>query len=243
MKKRLLLVLVTVLFLCGTVSLSLATPVTFFGEDVTSGSYTGTRTNSDAAHDDFMANLTGVGTENFEAYFLGTSAPLTLNFTGAGTATLTGTGSVADSTSAGRWATSGRKYWAARTGDFAINFSNPISAFGFYGTDIGDFGGSLKIEYTNGSTSTLDVGNTVSQNGGTSGSVLYFGFYENDPSKAFSSISFLNNSTGDYFGFDDMTIGTYEQVTPTVPEPSTLLLMGLGFLGLLGYGRKRCSKH
>ncbi len=222
----------------GLIGIANATPVTFFGEDLTGTN--GARTNSDAAHDSFMANLSGVGTEDFESFPANVTQPLTLDFGSTGTATLTGSGRIQNSSNTGRWATSGTNYWSAQTGDFNINFSEAVSAFGFYGTDIGDWGGSLKIEYSNGTSNILNVGNSIGANGNTNGSVLYFGFYEDDSSLAFTSVSFLNNSSTDVFGFDDMTIGSYEQIQP-IPEPSSILLLGLGFLGLFGYSRKSRS--
>lgn len=237
--KKFLTLLYAVAFVMGLAGNASAIPVTFFGEDLGGG-----RTNADLAHDNFMSNLTGVGTEDFESFTFGTHAPLTLDFGSAGTATLTGSGYIRTSPSAGRWATSGTHYWSAQTGDFVISFSDPISAFGFYGTDIGDFGGSLQITYANGTTHTLDVGNTVGSHGSTNGSVLYFGFYEDDPNMAFTSVAFINNSNVDIFGFDDMTIGTYQQITPNnpVPEPATILMMGVGLLGIVGYSLKSSKK-
>jgi len=49
-----------------------------------------------------------------------------------------------------------------------------------------------------------------------------------------SSISWTNNPSEYWHGF---TIGT-----AVVPEPSTLLLLGTGLLGLVGYGRRRLKK-
>ncbi len=243
MKKKIIYGFGAALLLVGLTGNANATAVTFFGEDLTGVG--GARTNSDAAATAFLSNLSGVGTQTFESFSTGTGVPLALTFAGAGTATLTGSGSVDDSTAAGRWATSGTNYWAAETGNFTISFSAAISAFGFYATDVGDFGGELSVTYAGGGSTTLNVGNTVGSGGSTSGSVLYFGFYEDDPSKAFTSISFINPSSVDQFGFDDMTIGTFEQVVPNdpVPEPSTVLLMGLGLAGLLGYNRKRFKRN
>lgn len=233
MKNKLLIGLAAVF---GLVSIANTTPITFFGEDLTG--VNGARTNSDAAHNDFISNLTDVYTETFEDFPAYTTGPLTLDFGATGTATLNGSGSIGNTNYTGYWATSGTNYWGANTTDFNIDFSEETSAFGFYGTDIGDWGGSLQIEYSNGETNILNVGNTTGAYGSTNGSVLYFGFYENDPDMAFTSISFLNNSYQDWFGFDDMTIGSFEQIT-TIPEPSAILLMGCCLIGMFAYGRKK----
>ena len=43
-----------------------------------------------AAYSSFMSSLTGVGTETFEGFSTGQSVPLSINFPGAGMATITG---------------------------------------------------------------------------------------------------------------------------------------------------------
>jgi len=185
--------------------------------------------NADAARLAFLANLVGVGTETFEGFAPGTPAPLSISFAGAGTATLTGSGasvaSVPSGTNGvGRYPVSGNQY--LETGfNFTINFSDPIAAFGFYGVDVGDFGGQVTLTATNGHTEVLTIPNTIN---GLGGSVIYFGFY--DLENQYTSIAFGNTAAGtDYFGFDDMTIGSIEQVSP-VPEPASMLLLGLGLL-------------
>ena len=192
-----------------------AAPVIFSGEDLNMSGDPNQAAfaNATNARNNFFANLTGVGVETFESIPSGTSSPITLTFPGAGSATLNGTGSVAAGNDGlGRYPFSGSQYYYAGSDDFTINFSSAISAFGFYGTDLGDFGGQLTLTLTgsNGVT-VLTVPNT------------------------YTSISFGNNSGGaDIFGFDDFSIGSLEQVTPTpAPEPSSWAMM-LGGFGLLG---------
>ncbi|MBI9092919.1 MAG: PEP-CTERM sorting domain-containing protein [Desulfobacterium sp.] len=235
MKKIIIAGLATVLLIIGSVGNANATAITFLGEDLYGG-----RVNADAANASFMSVLTGVGTEDFESFAYRSTAPIDLDFGVSGTATLSGNGRIKNGDSAGRWATSGSKYWETNQ-NFNITFTEAVSAFGFYGTDIGDFGGEVILTYTNGSTTTLGIGNTT---GARDGSVLYFGFYEDDQDMAFDFISFSNTNGSDWFGFDDMTIGTFTQIAQIsqTPEPATILLMGIGLLGVASYSRKRINK-
>ncbi|HTS70529.1 MAG TPA: PEP-CTERM sorting domain-containing protein [Terriglobia bacterium] len=236
-----LLVIAIICLACSALPLQAAT-VTFFGEDVnTAGgsSITPTLANSNAAQALFFANLTGVGTETFEEFSQYTYLPITVTFAGAGDATLTdptGTSFIeSGNDGAGRFPISGTQYLETGAGSgFTISFSSPISAFGFYGTDVGDFGGALALDMTKsgGGTVLLPVGNTIGSNGSTSGSALYFGFY--DLTNTYTSITFDNTGSGgvDVFGFDNFSIGSLQQVTPT-PEPGTLAFLGMGLLGLI----------
>ena len=226
----------------ATVAPAHALVLEFFGEDLGLGEGTPLAAfpNATAAEAQFLAQLVGVGTENFEGFAAGTGAPLNLNFPGAGMATLTGSGSVANvapntTNGVGRYATSGSQYWETEE-SFGINFSAPVAAFGFYGIDIGDFEGQVTVTTVGGLNQVFNIGNTI---GGQGGGVLFWGFVSTSPVELVTSLSFGNTAAGvDFFGFDDMTIGSIEQVRPVIPEPGTLLLIGSGLAGLAARRRR-----
>lgn len=196
----------------------------FFGEDLNPNTSTA---NSDLANSDFLATLLGAGTENFESLSNGTSAPITVDFGIAGTATLTGNGNILTGTGAGRFPTSGNNLWNTNE-TFTITFSQAISAFGFFGTDIGDIGGQVTMNFANGASSnSYTVNNTVNA---PNGSLLYWGIV--DTANPFTSITFGNTNNSDWFGFDDMTIAISQQVGggKPIPEPSILALFAIALL-------------
>jgi hypothetical protein len=236
MKQAIILLVAALALFVGVQQNCLAAPVIFFGEDLSSSESTPLSAwpNALAAHDAFMANLTGVGTETFESFSAGTVAPITVVFPGAGTATLSGDGVVSSvpngqTNGVGRYAISGTNFWETSQ-DFSLLFTQPQSAFGFYGVDIGDFGGQITLNLVDGTTTTLTVPNTMGSNASTGGSVLYYGFYDLDPSNAFTQITFGDTQAGsDFFAFDDFSIGTLEQVNPppAIPEPTTFVIWSL----------------
>jgi hypothetical protein len=227
------------LLAAGTAGSGSAAPLTFFGEDLGQGETVrlAATPNADAARNAFFANLVGVGTETFEGFTAGTGAPLAVSFGAAGTATLGGSGSVASvptgTNGVGRYPISGDQYW--ETGqNFTITFSNPVAAFGFYGIDIGDFGGQVTLTLAGGGAQTINVPNTVN---GAGGGVLYFGIIE---TLTFTAITFGNTAAGtDFFGFDDFSIGSLEQVK--IPAPAALGLFGIALAGLGMAMRRRAA--
>ena len=229
------------LAMCGT---AFATPVVFSGQDIHNTNTLLANPNSDAAHNAFIASLSGVGTESFESFAPGSTPPINLTFPGAGTATLTGTGVTVNNgpDSGGRYAISGSQYIVLNTGNnFTVTFGSNVAAFGFYGIDLGDYGGTLSLTLTdkNNVVSSLAVPYVTGVGGSTNGSVNYFGFY--DTTDQYKSIVFNNNQTAsDTFGFDNLTIGSAQQVVPVgVPEPGTLALLSASVLGFGITARRR----
>jgi hypothetical protein len=235
------------LLLAGVTTQSFGAPVTFFAEDVATSGGPAPFTNAETARNNFFTNLTGVGTENFDSF---STTPTTLTFPGAGTATLSGNAQLQTGPDgAGRYPHSGANYLVLDTQSFTVAFNNPggIAAFGFFSTDVGDFGAHLTLTLTdlNNVTTLLTIPNTTSNNGEISGSNFYFGFF--DTGNTYKQIVFNSDSPSlgtDVFGFDDMSVGSLEQVTPgggATPLPAALPLFasGAGVIGFFGWRRKR----
>ncbi|MEE4536906.1 MAG: PEPxxWA-CTERM sorting domain-containing protein [Erythrobacter sp.] len=215
-----------------------AVEAVFFGENLNpGGAVSGDPATAEAS---FLAQLTaGVSTEDFES-FTPVVSPSSLTFQGsAGTisASLSGPGGeVRGIPGSGRFATSGSNYFNI-SGDFQIDFSNAIAAFGFFGTDIGDFDGQVTLELLRLGQlpEVVVIPNTI---GAPNASLLYFGVI--DTANPFTGLRFGNTAAGsDSFGFDNLTIGDVGQVTGAVPEPSTWALMLLGFFGIGAVMRRR----
>lgn len=235
-----------------------AAPTTFFGEDVHNSEFTriAATPNADAAEASFLSFLTGTSTEDFEGFAEGTGTPLNLSFTGSAaalSATLSGgNGTIqavplGTTNGVGRYATSGTNFFEVRAGganNFVSTFGTAIAAFGFNGIDIGDFGGRLSLELTfdDATTDTVDVQTTEGSLGSTGGSVFYFGYIVGNGDPLISSVAFKTTTgTGDFFAFDDFTIGDREQVTtPAIPVPAALPLLATG-LGAFGLLRRRVA--
>jgi hypothetical protein len=178
----------------------------------------------------FAAGSTSLETQGFESLATGVSGPLTLNF-GSGDrfvrATLSGTDGVVKevepgTTDDGRFSVSpltspptpaGTKFWqttaTSEGATFELWFDNPVEKFGFFGVDVGDFGGLLELELLSGVAGASSVIGTARPADDTTpgnapiacpappafcsaadGSVLYFGVTARDESEWFRGVRF-----------------------------------------------------
>ncbi|MCY7316097.1 MAG: hypothetical protein LH480_10870, partial [Rubrivivax sp.] len=182
--------------------------------------------NASAAEAAFRSNLVGTGTETFESLAIGDSAPLSLSFGIAGTATLTGgsgrvRGNSSNQTNTfGRYSVpGGNRFWEVTAGGentFVVSFSQDVAAFGFYGIDIGDFEGTLSLEFLNGTGGVIGTQNVNAAAGGVANaSVLYFGVLAAGDAELFRGVRFVTTGgigSSDVFAFDSFTIAAKEQV-------------------------------
>ena len=218
----------------------------FFGEDLSPGATVPAGGSSETARNQFLSHLVGVGSEDFEGIAAGTNANgVVLNFpgsTGGITATLSDPSNQATVRNpalgcCGRFPTSGSNYLGNVTNGFNLQFSTGIGAFGFYGTDIGDFNGQITLWMTGGTPLNYTVPNTINA---PNGSLLFWGILAENAGETFTGVTFGNTAAGsDYFGFDDLVIGDLQQVRLNViPLPAAFPLM-LSGLGLLGFAVRR----
>jgi hypothetical protein len=166
-------------------------------------------TNTYGAAASFAAHLPGVVAETFEGFATG-SFPTNISF-GTNVATLSGgreilTVTNAAATFGGIFPFSGTNTLvlkADRENFFALDFSSPQAAFGFYGSDFGEpLGMRLAFISPSGGRTQLEVPITRPQG---SGGAFFFGVI--DRTNQFIRIEFQALGTSsDWFGFDDMTI-------------------------------------
>ncbi len=191
----------------------------------------------------FMGAMTFLGRNEFE----GTTPTTGFSYNG-GTASLSaGTATIVDGDSqgpdereSGRYnmtpgVTTGSNrpsfgHWLEATSSFTYSFSTAISAFGFYGTDFGDFSGTVAVDFFDGNSrvNTYDLSTD-----GTNGNLLFFGLASSD---AFNMVTFRiaqsGGSTIDVLGFDSFIVGTANLGPTPAPEPGSLALVGVALAGL-----------
>ena len=122
--------------------------------------------------------------------------------------------------------TGGANWLGFPEGSATFSFATPITAFGMWITGVQTvFTSTFTLTFNDGMSQTLNL--PINVNGGTS----YYGFTD---SASFSSIT-ITNLSDDAWGIDDVSYSSQS----TVPEPSSLMLLGSGVIGLAGLLRRK----
>ncbi|WP_310487455.1 hypothetical protein [Chamaesiphon sp. VAR_69_metabat_338] len=105
--------------------------------------------------------------------------------------------------------------------NLSINFSSSIAAFGYFGTDLGDSGNILTMQFFN-ANNTLVSSQVIGSTGSANSSQFFFGFIADSPSEEFNRVVFSNSASNDAIGIDQIKIATPTQVKTKIPEPASV---------------------
>ena len=122
-----------------------------------------------------------------------------------------------------------------------FSFATPINAFGGYFTGLEDIQGPVTLNYvTSGGSYSLEIMKPPTE--WDEQGIRFFGIIDTDSITQITLTEIIpgRSTQTDFWGLDDIRFAS-SSVTP-VPEPSTLLLLGSGLAGLIGYGRRRMRK-
>jgi hypothetical protein len=118
----------------------------------------------------------------------------------------------------------GAEWFGFPAGSATFSFARPTEYFGFWLTGLQTiFTSSLTVQFNDGAAQSLSV--PIDLTGGAQ----FFGF--TDPGAAITSVT-ITNTSADAWGIDDVS---YDNA----PEPSSLLLLGSGALGLVALIRRK----
>lgn len=112
--------------------------------------------------------------------------------------------------------------------------NSTFNAFGFYLSDAADVSAKLTLTFTDGNSASFGSGFVKGESNGN----LKYVVVNSTEAIAGGTFTLSNSTANDGWGIDNVTIGT---VAAILPEPGSVMLMGLGLLGL-GAARRRAAK-
>jgi hypothetical protein len=226
--------LLTTILLCAATFAFAGTITPYTGSD-DGASTTGPWPMSSAAQAAFLAAAGPTTLVDFENVALGYYTPIVPNSTvsiditgpnyGAG---FSGISNTTFGNLYGFNITTGGSQWlGVPTGTATFNFASPVTAFGLWLTGVQTvFTSTFTLTFDDGTAQTLNL--PINVNGGTT----YYGFTD---TASFSSIT-ITNLSNDAWGIDDVS---YSSSSTTTPEPSSLMLLGSGVVGLASMLRRK----
>jgi len=138
--------------------------------------------------------------------------------------------------------TPNRGRWLETNASFTYTLTQAVSAIAFFGTDFGDFDGTVSIEFLLGGNSVFSQ-SISGTNSAINGNLIFFGAVGQTSADRFDSFRFnvSNPGSADFLGIDSLVLANSNVMAPppgTVPIPSSLALAGLG-LALMARFRRR----
>lgn len=125
-----------------------------------------------------------------------------------------------------------KKQFIDATGPVTISFTQALSGFGLYLTDLGDFSDSLvTVQLVTSAGVRLPAQDLL--RGGQDAGLLFWGFYDSAPNAYYSSVIISSNGNGDVYGLDDFVGAIAAPALNQVPTPSTAALLLAACVGAL----------
>ena len=113
-------------------------------------------------------------------------------------------------------------------GVISVLFSTPVAAVGLKGGFFNAVGGTSIFAYGADGTVLGGIVNTVGDG------FEFYGLADSTGANVISGLSFfITGAEPAGFEIDNLTFGAAEVLTPEVPEPASLLLLGTGLLGIV----------